>query len=326
LRLRTFGTTGRPKDYSWGPGFTAADDFFHRLVYSGSRLGRVARLQVNWLTTSGKDNMAWVQPTPGIPTVYTVRVGVNRPEFMPELVSALAGCDVLACPSGFAALDQMIDMSRHLAPGAILAFTGEPLPATLRSRLTAQGWDVRDQMRSWDGGATFYTCPQGTAHWVGVVADVSTGDGRLVSTDLLNLAQPHVDYWNGDEVRAEPVACRCGRPDGVRLAFGERNEVRLVRAKEGMTYNYQSLFALAEAAAKRARAGPLLAVAFGVEGYDAGRVMEVSYVISGPAVEFERAATELFRNVMGVERVDFRPGVVWEDRKLRRLYLVGETK
>lgn len=326
--LRSFGTTGRPKEYRWGPGFKAVDDFFHALVFQGSRFRRAVRVQVNWLASTGRENtVKWI-PTPGHPTVATVQVGVNNPGFVPKLRDALAGHDAMFCPSGFDALDRLIGLEQHLDRGSLLVFTGEPLPVTLRDRLAGGGWDVRDQMRSWDGGATFYTCPSGMTHWADVLACVGVDGERLVSTDLMNLAQPHIDYWNGDRVAVEAVDCPCGSPSGVRLNFQSRDAVPLVRAAAGMMHSYQTLASLLQVAADRAGAGPVVASAFGVEGVEVGRKIEIRCLLGqgADAVAVAAQAETVFRNVMGVEEIRFTSGIGWEDRKLRRIYILGEER
>lgn len=69
---------------------------------------------------------------------------------------------------------------------------------------------VCDHMRSWDGGATFFTCRHGTYHLMDNLSWVEEMDGRLVSTDYFNLASPFLRYWNGDHCSLEDSYRRCG--------------------------------------------------------------------------------------------------------------------
>jgi phenylacetate-coenzyme A ligase PaaK-like adenylate-forming protein len=69
---------------------------------------------------------------------------------------------------------------------------------------------VCDHMRSWDGGATFFTCRHGTYHLMDNLSWVEEVEGRLVSTDYFNLASPFLRYWNGDFCSLEDSYRRCG--------------------------------------------------------------------------------------------------------------------
>jgi phenylacetate-coenzyme A ligase PaaK-like adenylate-forming protein len=70
-----------------------------------------------------------------------------------------------------------------------------------------------DHMRSWDGGATFMTCRHYRYHIIDYLTYVEEVDGKLVSTDFLNLGTSFVRFWNGDRCRIsnEWNICECGR-------------------------------------------------------------------------------------------------------------------
>lgn len=71
-----------------------------------------------------------------------------------------------------------------------------------------------DHMRCWDGGASFFTCKNGTYHLNDNFAWVIEGpDNKMISTDYFNLASPFINYWNGDlcEIDSEYRKCSCGR-------------------------------------------------------------------------------------------------------------------
>lgn len=70
-----------------------------------------------------------------------------------------------------------------------------------------------DHMRSWDGGATFFTCKHRTYHMHDGLAYVNSIDGKMVSTDYFSLVAPFVNYWNGDycEISDTYQRCLCGR-------------------------------------------------------------------------------------------------------------------
>lgn len=77
---------------------------------------------------------------------------------------------------------------------------------------------LRNQMRCWNGGATFYTCSAGNVHWVDMLADVKTeDDGSLSSYDIWNYEQNFYWYHNDDMCQINDYKlCDCGmvRRDG----------------------------------------------------------------------------------------------------------------
>jgi len=71
-----------------------------------------------------------------------------------------------------------------------------------------------DHMKCWDGGASFFTCKNGTYHLNDNFAWTVEGpDHKMISTDYFNLASPFINYWNGDlcEISKEYHKCNCGR-------------------------------------------------------------------------------------------------------------------
>jgi phenylacetate-coenzyme A ligase PaaK-like adenylate-forming protein len=71
-----------------------------------------------------------------------------------------------------------------------------------------------DHMRCWDGGASFFTCKNGTYHLNDNFAWTIEGpDHKMISTDYFNLASPFINYWNGDlcEIKENYELCSCGR-------------------------------------------------------------------------------------------------------------------
>jgi len=87
------------------------------------------------------------------------------------------------------------------------------LPSDREFLLEGRADYVCDHMRSWDGGATFFTCRHGTYHLMDNISWAEEMEGRLVCTDYFNIASPFVRYWNGDYCRIAPeyVRCECGR-------------------------------------------------------------------------------------------------------------------
>lgn len=70
-----------------------------------------------------------------------------------------------------------------------------------------------NHMKSWDGGANFFTCKYGTYHLNDAYSLSEDWEGKLVTTDYFNLAYPFLEYWNGDMCKIENTykKCDCGR-------------------------------------------------------------------------------------------------------------------
>lgn len=69
---------------------------------------------------------------------------------------------------------------------------------------------VIDKMRCWDGGLSFYQCPQGRLHVYDELCLVEEIEGRLVSTDFFNYCHPFVRYANHDTGELDRGLCGCG--------------------------------------------------------------------------------------------------------------------
>lgn len=330
LTLRSFGSTGVQKQYLWGPCTAAVDSFFHRTVFAGSKNGKAAKLSIGMLLASrgGQNRIAVSRQAEGSPTSISVNVSIENNDHFREFKDAIAGHDLLAAPSVYDALDRLVGMRDYVSPGAIVAFTGEPVPPGLLEKMKSEGIEGRDQMRCWDGGATFYTCERGNRHWIDMLATARPDeDGRLISTDLFNLSQPHVDYWNGDVVSSyREWPCECGR-QAVGFEFQNRAAVSRLFGKTGFSMSYVTMWRTVESMAAAAGLGKVLAAVFGVSP-SVGMVEAMQIKLAFDPVPDDRQVRDLelkclgqFGRVLGVERVEVVPGVSWEERKLRRIYV-----
>jgi DNA-directed RNA polymerase subunit N (RpoN/RPB10) len=70
-----------------------------------------------------------------------------------------------------------------------------------------------DNMRCWDGGATFFSCKYETYHLMDNLSWTECVDNKLISTDYFSFPSPFIRYWNGDlcEIKDEYQLCACGR-------------------------------------------------------------------------------------------------------------------
>jgi len=118
---------------------------------------------------------------------------------------------------------------------------GETVTVELRDRTRAEtGAELVDLYSAEELGTIALQCPHSGLYHVmaeGMIVEVLTPDGepcrpgetgRVVVTDLMNLATPLLRYENGDVAEQGP-ACPCGRglPTFKRILGRERNMVRL---------------------------------------------------------------------------------------------------
>jgi hypothetical protein len=96
----------------------------------------------------------------------------------------------------------------------VFCFTGSTLKDEHRTLFLKNGIkNIKDYMRCWDGGATFYTCRYYNKHWLDYLSDIHVENNELISTDLWNNAQLFIDYKNGDKIYWERKGkCECGLP------------------------------------------------------------------------------------------------------------------
>lgn len=73
--------------------------------------------------------------------------------------------------------------------------------------------ELRDTMKIWNGGASFYTCKFGNLHWEDFTSKIKIENAELISTDLFNLSQIFYNNPTGDMVSiATNSICACGLP------------------------------------------------------------------------------------------------------------------
>ena len=118
---------------------------------------------------------------------------------------------------------------RRLAP--LLSCTGNFTPVHLIRQILDLGIfdNVCDHMRCWDGGASFFTCKEGTRHLCDNLSYChTTTDLKLLSDDYFSLPNPFINYWNGDhaQILDQYQKCKCGRYfRPFRMLLSESNDI-----------------------------------------------------------------------------------------------------
>lgn len=322
--LKTSGTTGRKKQYLWGPHFIDVNRFYFGLCREGDRLHKAVRLSVGEFRDNGGESSFLVKDLPADFIGYSKIVVVNVKSRGPVkgLKEALAGYNVSLFPTAWAMLDQAAELTHALDPEAILHFTGEAMPAGMLQALRKRGLDARDSMRCWDGGATFFTCKHGNRHWCEFLSTVEFDpDDTLVTSDLFNLTQPHLGYRNGDVVKSTPQGtCACGL-ETVGLDFKSRQDTIYFGTPDGFRCNYEGLLFLLDRAAKEVG----VKVEIACFGCDPGGTLplKVLYGVSGPESkirDFERAGAAQYEKEFGFKRVEFQSGLDRFTNKCKKMF------
>jgi hypothetical protein len=225
-RMQTSGyQDGRPRSYLWGPWFGRMSEFFDRLRYGDA--GAIV-----YLTCYEKEDgrplfftdIKWDPPYPH----YIF--GIRRDHLTdPGIVEQLSKIDcgkvaLMIVPSMMELMIRGGFNPSTLNPNRyVIHTTGEPLLDEATSFIEA-GLSVRDNMRCWDGGATFFTCQHGNKHWIDLVSQIWLEGNDLVSSDLFNSAQLFIEYHNGDRISWEREGtCACGRQID-RISFNVREQ------------------------------------------------------------------------------------------------------
>jgi hypothetical protein len=321
----TSGSTGKRKHYLWGPNFKEVDRFFYSLVRDGDRLGKTCELMAYRIRDNGGENLiSLVEPSKGRYDIDKyVFIDVNGIGRVPKLRDELSGHNLFISPSVFMILERAISLTEDMDPSGMVIFTGESLPPATRSYLLDKGFDVRDEMRCWDGGATFFTCRYGNRHWVDYLAGTTTDEeNRLVCDDYFNLVQPHVGYRNGDVVlRRFGEMCVCGELC-CENEFASRTSALCFNTPTGVTATYEALFDLFCQGAGVVK-DDVAAVCFGRHPGDAR--LRIHYMIhdqdESRCVEVEEGVSGLFFKSLGL-RTDFVRDIQPGTYKLRKMFLI----
>ena len=206
----TSGTTGSAKRYKWGPDFFVHMQFYNWLFYDGHVN---TNLFCYW---SLKEQRTLVYQANDFINVF---VGETHPHFE-KIQNARLTCNaevIYLIESKRPFLQALFDLET-----CVFCFTGSPYLPCHKELFESLGMKCRNHMRCWDGGATFFTCAFGSNHWVDFSSVNKVEDGNLISTDLWNRAQPHIDYRNGDILEWKRGGlCECGM-DIDHIDFGEK--------------------------------------------------------------------------------------------------------
>lgn len=198
--LKTSGTTGKIKQYKWGPNFLVHHAFYDRIFfpkpYIYAKIFYSYFNDIDEISSSSEKN-------------FLLKISKNDFGEVKKITNKCIVCD----PDTFIIAQKKRDFVNKFfdIETCIFCFTGT---STTQSHIDVFNYakiNYRDYMRSWDGGATFFTCEYGNKHWIDFASEIKVKNNNLISTDLWNEAQKHINYWNGDVVKwSRGKRCRCG--------------------------------------------------------------------------------------------------------------------
>lgn len=219
--LSTTGSSScRPLKYKWGPNFAQHHALYDEIFYDGQGYVHL------FILPHSENSLRR--------TEKTISLGVNdsipnNSEKLLKNVHVVSNPEVLYIYmkryGDF--VDDFFDKKT-----CTFSFTGSPLRKEFKSLFASLGMRCKDHMRCWDGGATYYTCPNMKTHWVDFSSIIRFDGQKLISTDLWNTAQKFVDYWNNDRLLSRPIGkCDCGL-EAVEIEWMENPRYFVVKGKE----------------------------------------------------------------------------------------------
>lgn len=239
--IKSAGTRSVPKVFTWGPYMNEVYRFTLDIVMNHSTRQRTV---INLAASKFDEPTNVLYHADTDPTHfmdYALYVALGSTKINPDLAPYFRN-DIIVDPNVLRIVHNQCGLLDIVGKNATFYFTGSILNQDTID-LVAGRWRYYDWMRSWDGGATFYTCLYGKKHWLNFLADTYvTTDGRLISTDLYNSSQLHIDYDNGDilEKSDRMGRCVCGL-EIIDLKFQDRGRSLVATAPNGQTYSYAAL-------------------------------------------------------------------------------------
>jgi hypothetical protein len=318
---RTSGTTGLRKHYKWGPNFVEVDKFFYSLVRRGGKPLPTAHILANTIRDwNGENKIVEIKDCTRYDIQRHIFLQVNGKGKVDGLSEALRGHHVFLSASAFSLIDNYTSFSEDFDKNGLVIFTGESLPTETKKGLVDKGFDVRDQMRCWDGGATFVTCPFGNQHWIDFLAVTTTDQGKLISNDLFNLAQPHLSYWNGDVVMREfGESCACGERC-CKSEFANRCDNTAFHTQSGKVLAYETVYDAFWINSGLDRS-QILALCFGRYRGDVDYKLRINYLTTSTPNE-DQVRWAFFEH-LGL-RIELVSGILPDQYKLRKIYYIDE--
>lgn len=237
VALRSSGTRAAPKNYGWGPYFNEMYRFILDIATNHSTKRRIAMQlgRSDFLADSSFTCQSDLSEDHFIDAMITFSIGKSKIDS--SVKELLTGVDIIVDPNLLCLLNKHIGLMEYIE-NCRFFFTGSILTDEAKNLVAKHRYF--DWMRSWDGGATFYTCQFGNKHWLDFVADTyRTYDGKLFSTDLYNAHTIHRDYFNGDivEVNSKIGRCACGL-DYYDIEFQDRGRSLVAVSPNGQLYSY----------------------------------------------------------------------------------------
>lgn len=218
---KSSGTTGEPKIYPCGPSTLETISYWRRLTLHGCNYSRVINLNcfgdndLDKRATGGKNIVVQYPQGRDFDTLVSFYgPHMNEDMFWRDMTEDYrVPVVVQVSPHALLKLLHYGFTFSKVPPELVTMYsTGESPDAQNMEYLKTLGLSIREGMRVYDGGASFFTCEHGSKHWDNVLCDITIGqNNELISDDLTNMSSNALGYWNGDRVSVSDMGtCQCG--------------------------------------------------------------------------------------------------------------------
>jgi hypothetical protein len=242
--LQTSGTsTGLCKKYIWGPNFEDAHKFHDYLCLGDIDYDIIIELFLTFtrdfcVITEGRrrhhSNCHVVLGSPCFDTFAKIQDFVKAKTSKPKVVVR-----VLPTQANIVLANNNEFFSYFDPNKFVFHATGETCQQHVKEHFANLQLTLRDTMKVWNGGASFFTCSRGNIHWDDFTCRYhEDSENDLVCTDLFNLSQVFYKIPTGDKVIRSVIGiCDCG----LSIYKNDwQDRFSMIRLK-GVDYNWNEL-------------------------------------------------------------------------------------
>jgi hypothetical protein len=243
--LKTSGSsTGLVKKYYWGPNFDQAFMFHDHLCFGDVDTNLILEIYFTFTKEvfsidKGKERNKYQSFV-----VYCNPSNINYQKIEQFAKSKLEKKQVLIrilptqCNISILRNDSFFE---NFNPKKyVFQSTGETCSQEVKYYFKNLGLQLRDTMKVWNAGASFYTCKFGSLHWDDFTCQYhhSNNSKKLVCTDLFNLSQVFHLMPTGDKVQINKIGtCECG----LEIQENKWEDKFSIIQLNGLTYNWNEL-------------------------------------------------------------------------------------
>jgi len=244
--LKTSGTsTGLIKKYYWGPNFGQAFNFHDHLCFGDVKTNLIIEIYFTFTRQifsidEGKKRshydsfVVYCNPSHEnfIKIEQFVKEKSNNKQVLARILPTQCNISIMRNDIFF----ENFDPKKY-----IFQSTGETCCEKVKAYFKNLGLQLRDTMRVWNAGASFYTCKYGNLHWDDFTCQYHRDEmnpKKIICTDLFNLSQIFHRIPTGDEVQINKNGkCACG----IEIHENKWQDRFTMINLNGISYNWNEL-------------------------------------------------------------------------------------